>query len=145
MYILINLICVYHLQTLNWTNFIVNKDYQSIFPSATLASDSYKQVQMIPAHSYLAWNNIFSILVETLIQQWCNDAENCLNYFYKTKNFVMVSHTKIADIQFQSQHAYYAFLHIFTIGGATWTLDPNIEAANFKIKLGSNKFISVAV
>ena len=54
MYILINLTCVYHLQTLNWTNFIVNKDYQSIFPSATLASDSYKQVQMIPAHSHLA-------------------------------------------------------------------------------------------
>lgn len=79
MYILINLTCVYHLQTLNWTNFIVNKDYQSIFPSATLASDSYKQVQMIPAHSYLAWNNIFSILVETLIQQWCNDAENKLS------------------------------------------------------------------
>lgn len=55
----------------------------------------------------------------------------------------MVSHTNIADIQFQSQHTYYAFLQIFTIGGAS--LDPNIEAANFKIKLGSNKFILVAV
>ena len=31
----------------------------------------------------------------------------------------MVSHTNTADIKFQSQHDYYAFLQIFTIGGAS--------------------------
>ena len=31
-------------------------------------------------------------------------------------------------------HSHYAFLQIFTIGGASWTLDPSMEVVNCKVK-----------
>ena len=42
---------------------------------------------------------------------------------------------------FWRQHSHYASQQIFTIGGASWTLDPSMEAVNCKIKLANNKFI----
>ena len=38
----------------------------------------------------------------------------------------------------------YALPQIFTIGGASWTLDPSVETVNCKIKL-ANKFLLVNI
>ena len=38
-----------------------------------------------------------------------------------------------------------SFRHIFSMGGASWTLDPSREALNCKIKLAKNKFILVNI
>ena len=50
----------------------------------------------------------------------------------------------LINTRFPSYHWHYAFLQIFTIGGASWTLDPSMEAANCKTKF-TNKFILVAI
>ena len=42
---------------------------------------------------------------------------------------------------FRHYRGHYALPQIFTVGGATWSLDPSMEAVNCEIILTNNKFI----
>ena len=63
-------------------------------------------------------------------------AKNCLRH----KSAPSFSLTSLTNTRFQSWHGHYAFQQKFSVGGASWTLDPNNEAVNCKTKHTSNKF-----
>ena len=63
----------------------------------------------------------------------------CNSKYNVPKEVLIVFHNGF-NTQYWSQHGHYFFQQKFSVGGASWTLEPSEEAVNFKTKHTNKKF-----